>query len=282
MTMADIKKQITLLVGLTVLCFGTGCAFTPTPVRLTNKPHMTDKQSGNGIRIVIIVKDERPESIQKAKMCGLMRNLYMMPTSFAFLAHSDKLDRIISYHMRRNFEHLGYTVVAAYPASEDELDAREVSHKELDDATSKTAWTQKDSQLEKREKRTEATVEGLEETYLSQWGPSIDVRGADYVVELKVRKFFSDAGWGIDVSGVYAWASANLAICRADDDSRKVLYGRKVKGFGHGRGFTPIEAYNIPLNMAYWFMMHSVEKLVASEEFMTVIQSQNEGSLENH
>jgi len=245
----------------------SGCAFIPTPVRLVNKPHSVDKQPPNGTKICIIVKDERPEAMQKVNMCGLMRNGYMIPTSIAFLAHPEQLDVIMAYHLSDNLQHLGYEVVAVYPAPPSELreDKREAARRGDILAAMKLRDSQKDS--EAKEKGKEGTIEPLEHDQLSPWGSDVDVSHADLVIEVKIRKFFSDCNW----LGVFGWASVNMAVCRADSPTRDVLFGKKLKGFGYGTGLTPLEAYGIPVNASYWFVMHGMEKAIASPEFQGAV-----------
>jgi hypothetical protein len=273
--MQDRRSPTWYLVSIALLGTGlSGCAFIPTPVRLLNKPHVTEKQLDRDVKLCVIVRDERPHAIRESNMCGLMRNLYMMPTSFAFITHREHLDEIMAHHIKRNFEHLGYTVVAAYPKPPSELSPEELKAKELDQEARKTAWWKdRKSQEDPESKRTglKGGVEELDEEYVSAWGPEVDTAGADAVVEVKVRKFWSDMGWGIDVGGVFAWMSANLAVCDPDDPDRRVVFGKKVRGFGHGRGLTPIEAYGVPVNTAYWFVLHEIEKTVASEEFQKAV-----------
>lgn len=249
----------------------SGCAFIPTPVRLVNKPHVTDKQAHpQAPRLALIIRDERPEAICKCNMCGVMRNGYMIPTSFAFLAHREHLDQIVAYHLKANFEHLGYEVVAVHPQPPTELSAEKVKASELDRDTRRAAWSKdrkgQDDRAAKK-KGLAGGVETLDEQRVSAWGADVDLANADAVIELKVRKYWSDCNY----LGVFAWMSANLAVCDAQDTERRVVFGKKVRGFGYGTGFTPIEAYNIPLNGAYWFVLHEIEKTAASDEFQRAL-----------
>lgn len=254
----------------------TGCAFIPTPVRLLDKPTTLDVHAGGGLKLCVIVRDERPQSICESNMCGLMRNLYMMPTSFAFLAHREHLDEIMSHHLQKSLTRLGYEVVAAYPKPPSEIGHEEVKAKDFDEkARSAAWWKDRHSQNEEGAKKSnlQGGVETSDEDQVSAWGPEVELNGADAVVEVKVRKFWSDMGWGIDVGGVFAWMSANVAVCNPRDPERRVVFGRKVRGFGHGRGITPVEAYGIPINAAYWFVLHEIEKTASSGDFQGAVRA---------
>lgn len=261
--------KIFLLIPLLTLPFSGGCAFIPTPVRLINKPHSVEQQPSNGIKICIIVKDERPEPMQKINMCGLMRNGYMIPTSIAFLAHKEHLDEIVAYHMKNNLEHLGYTVVGVYPSPPSQLsqETRQAGSVEEIWAGMKVQNSQQEKGAKKKGK--EGVITELTDTGVLPWGPDIHVNGADVVIEVKIRKFFSDCNW----FGVFAWASMNMTACRPDKAKRTVLFGKKLKGFGYGTGITPIEAYGIPINVSYWFVIHAMEKAIASPEFQQAIKN---------
>ena len=258
-----------LLIFLSMIFVSGGCAFIPTPVRLVNKPHSTDQQPSNGIKVCIIVKDERPEPMQKINMCGLMRNVYMIPTSIAFLAHTEHLDEIVAYHMKDNLEHLGYSVVGVYPPPPSQLnqETRQAGSVEEIWASMKVQDSQQEPEAKKKGK--ECEVADLTEANVLPWGSKIDVNSADIVIEIKIRKFFSDCNW----VGVFAWASMNMTACRADTAKRTVLFGKKLKGFGYGTGITPIEAYGIPINISYWFVIQSMEKAMASMEFQQAIST---------
>lgn len=252
-------------------CFVCGCAFIPTPVRLVNKPHQTKPGERNNVKVYIIVKDERPKAMQQVNMCGLMRNGFMIPTSFAFLAHSEHLDQIMVHHLRRNFDHLGFTVVGTHPRPPGELSSRKVSSSELDSGTVWKAWWQSHTQNlpGAKQKNKPGSIEALGEQHVSAWGPDVDVSSADCVVEVKIRKFFCDVNW----FGVFAWSSVNFAVCSTQDATRKVVFGKKLKGFGYGMGIVShLEAYAMAMNTAYWFVLHGTEKTAASAGFRDAVK----------
>ena len=85
---------------------------------------------------------------------------------------------------------------------------------------------------------------------------------------IKNQKFSSDCTW----VGIFGWMSASVAVCDAKDPMRKVLFGKRVKGYGYGYGLTPVEAFTIPLNMSYWTVLSGIEKAIRSQEFEAVIK----------
>lgn len=259
-------------VSLLCLLFASGCAFIPTPVRLTDRPTSAVTLPAKNIKVCAIITDERPAYIQKANMCGVMRNGYMMKTSFAFLAHAEHLDAILSHHLKKYAERDGLTVVKSYPPAPDALSNRAIKAKELDKDAKKAAWKDrgklvdkdatKEAKKEKKSKGSDAVIDSADGIVMGPWAPEVDIGDADYVIEIKVQKFSSDCTW----VGIFGWMSASVAVCEAKDPMRKVLFGKQVKGYGYGYGLTPVEAFTIPLNMSYWTVLSGIEKALRSPE----------------
>ena len=253
--------------------FSLGGCGAIQPVRLVNKPHVTPQQSPNNMRIVLIVKDERSRSIQQANFTGLMRNGYGIPIIPVFLTHTEHLDQIVAYHLKDNFQHLGYTVVQTYPTAPSELNPQQVKGKDIDKSLRDAAWREKGTQDDeegREQKHKQGMVDASESdtVSMSPWGPEVVVRDADYVVEFKIRKFFGDSNpW----TGVHGWMAGNFAVCSTKDPQRKVLFGRKVKGFGYAWSLTYTGLFNVVLNSAYWMTLHDIEKSTASKEFQNAL-----------
>ncbi len=272
-------SKLFAIVGALCVMFTSGCAFIPTPVRLTDRPASAVALPAKDVKVCVIVTDERPGYIQKCNMCGVMRNGYMMKTSFAFLAHAEHLDAILSHHLKKYAERDGLTVIKSYPPAPDTLSSRAIKAKELDKDAKKAAWKDrgklvdkdatKEAKKEKKNKATDAVIDPADGVVMGPWAPDIDVGGADYVIEVKVQKFSSDCTW----VGIFGWMSASVAICDAKDSMRKVLFGKRIKGYGYGYGLTPVEAFTIPLNMSYWTVLSGIEKALRSPECEAVLKA---------
>ena len=262
-----------------ILLLQMGCTFVPTPIRLLNKPHITEAKPSNNKRICLIVEDERHDFIQKINMCGITRTtIFLIPSSIIFLAHIEHLDSIVAHHIKKNLERQGYIVVRSYPSAPDELSTQAIDRKNLSKEDKKNAWAQRKSQDDKERRRLKAKkdksiVTDLDEEFVSPWGSEVDTSDVDGVVEVKIRKFWTDYNYW----GSFSWMSANLALCSAKDPQRKVLYGKKVRGLGYFFSFfTPLTpGYDVPvsLNTAYWFTIHSIEKEVSSPEFKASLEN---------
>ena len=290
-SIGDVKKtkkgsgmiRLTRVVSLLGLLFTSGCAFIPTPVRLTDRPTSAVTLPARNVKVCTVVTDERSEHIQKCNMCGVMRNGYMMKTSFAFLAHAEHLDAILSHHLKKYAERGGYTVVKSYPPAPDTLSSQPVKAKELDKAAKKAAWKDRGSLVdkeatkaakkEKKEKGTEAVVDPADGIVIGPLPQDCDVSDADYIIEVKIQKFSSDCTY----VGIFGWMSASVAVCDAKDPMRKVLFGKRVKGYGYGYGLTPVEAFTIPLNMSYWTVLSGIENALRSPECQAVMKAKCSG-----
>lgn len=259
-----------------ILSLASGCTLVPTPVRLSNKPFLLEPEPSGGKNICLIVRDERPQPIQKINMSGITRTtIFMIPTSFAFLAHTEHLDAIVAHHAKKLLERQGYTVIKSYPEAPSTLSPNKAGTVSLSKDDKNTAWelakNQKEDDVIGRMKKSrnakEAEVENLDEDFISAWGPGIDTSGADAVIEVKIRKFWTDYNY----FGSYSWVSSNLALCDPKDPKRKVLFGKKVRGLGYFFSFftplTPGSDIPVSMNGAYWVMLHSIEKMINSEEF---------------
>ena len=263
------------LVGLLV----SGCC-APGVVRLMDKPVNGSHAQFNGQKVALIVRDERPETVQKANMVGVNhQTAFRLPVAPIFLAHSEHLDAIIVYHIKQRLENAGYEVVGCCPNTK-QLSTQEVSAKQFK-AAEKAAWDDKDSQkMSKAEKKAikkagktgTVSVEALDEKTVGPWGEDLNVSGANAVVELKIKKFWTDYSY----YGSVSWMSANLAVCSANDEIRKVFYGNKLKGGGYMFSFftplTPSSDATVSVNTAYWFVLNGLEKEFSSPGFLNTIK----------
>ena len=106
--MKKFAKVTKLIVGCLMLLFVcSGCVGV---IRLIDKPITSSLDPGLKASIAekkpsvcIIVKDERPELIQTARMCGTTHlTLFYIPAGFSFLAHKETLDRLVAYHVKKS------------------------------------------------------------------------------------------------------------------------------------------------------------------------------------
>jgi len=254
-------------------------------MRLADKPMSRTQIEKNGCKVALIIRDERPGAIQKANMCGINnQTIFHIPTAPIFLAHKEHLDSIIAYHVKKRLENAGYTVESCYPEIKQDLsqDKVKASHFKKE---RKAAWNEKGSQnISKSEKKAFKSLgkkggsidkEALDESAVSPWGDLINASNTDAVVEIKIKKFWTDYSY----FGSVSWMTANLAICSSDNKLRKVLYGDKLKGGGYMFSFftplTPSSDATISMNTAYWFVLNALEKELNSPGLLDTIKLSN-------
>ena len=277
--MHDMKKHLLLGSAVCLSFFLAGC-FSPVPVRLADKPILAEKQNPKSIKVCLIVKDERPEFIQNSNTVGINHQfIFYIPASQAFLAHMEHLDAITACNIKKRLEHDGYQVVSVFPSSTPEaINQKEISASDLDKKAVDQAWenrkAQEDKELEKlaeKNSKDGSASQKLDETTISPWGNDVKLNGADVVVELKIRKFWTIHGY----FGSNSWASANFAVCSASDPKRTVLYGNKVVGFGYCMSLftplTPVADMGVSINASYWMMLYQIEKEIDSPEFAKAV-----------
>jgi len=265
--------KLVVMMIFTCMC-GTAC-FAPGIVRLIDKPMLSDLKPSKDVSFALIIKDLRPESIQKTNMCGVNhQTICLIPVAPIFLIHLEHLDSIVAHHMKKRLEHFGYKVVECYPKVKDELSQEEFDINKIDKSEKEAAWNLRKAQDDKqarKDKKKEGEVEAIYEASISPWGPEFDLKDADFVIEIKIRKFWTYYGY----FGSFSWMSANFALCSAKDTLRTVLFGKKFKGFGYKMGFftplTPSSDATVSVNMAYWFALNSFENQISSPEFIKII-----------
>jgi hypothetical protein len=277
-----LKRNTIVILSLTLsTLFLAGC-FSPVPVRVIDKPTLSDPQKKKDIKVCLIVKDERPKFIAMSNTLGTNhQTIFYIPASQAFLAHLEHLDSVVAYHVRKRLQNAGYDVVKVYPsATPEQLSEKEIEKSDLDQEALDKAWKHKGelddpAMKDKIGKDNEkgVIVEKLENKYLSPWGNDINTQGADIVVELKIRKFWTIHGY----FGSKSWASANFAVCSNYDPKRTVLYGNKVVGFGYCFSFftplTPVADMGVSINTSYWMIMYQIENEISSNEFALAVEN---------
>ena len=113
--LSSLRSRATVLFTCVPLLLSAGC-FAPGFVRLANKPSLSTARPKNDKKVVLIVRDQRPDAIQKTNMCGVNhQTIFMIPAAPIFLAHLEHLDSIISHHMTTRLEHNVYEVLLSYP-----------------------------------------------------------------------------------------------------------------------------------------------------------------------
>ncbi len=258
-------------------CLG-GCAFTPAPVLLIEKPSQQGQAAPTGLKVAVIVRDSRPDVIQKAHLCGTKRNGYMMPTSFAFLAHPETYDKIVAFHIKRILERSGYEVVAALPAIPEQLSPDQVDEKALDRPAIQTGREElrKESAPSEVKDGGELQVSDLEDREdASSWSGLKDTGKIDAIVDVKLTSLNSDFVQGIVTVFTLGWCKAKIAVCNPTENARTVVWGKSYSGFGTSGPRVVVDdtCYTMALNMAYWIMLEDLEKQVRSQEFQTLIRS---------
>lgn len=260
----------------------TGC-MAPGVVRIIDKPESGGIVPLNGNKVALIVRDERPETIRKANMIGVnYQTAFHVPVAPVFLGHAEHLDSLVARHVKKRLERAGFEVVSCYPPVQEKLTDEKVSASRFKDQK-KDAWEDRKSQKISREDRRIAKrlgkkqgtvqLEHLEEKTVGPWGNMLDVSDADAVVELKIKKFWTDYSY----YGSVSWISANLAVCSAHDALRTVFHGSKLKGGGYMFSFftplTPSSDATVSVNTAYWFVMNSLEKEFRSPGFFNTVNA---------
>jgi len=194
----------------------------------------------------------------------------MMKTSFAFLAHPEHLDSILSYHLRKAAERNGFDVVKSYPLMT-KLSDQKIKAKDLDQSAKKDAWRNRRQLIDKnavKEAKAKKKVKSEDADVLESfsvdpvsWG-NRDLGGADFVFKVDIQSFSSDATY----IGVFGWMSAVVSVYDTKSLENGAVFADRVKGYGWGYGISPIECYALALNMPYWSVLGGIEKSLRSSQ----------------
>ncbi|MBU4035659.1 MAG: hypothetical protein KKA35_04430, partial [Proteobacteria bacterium] len=261
----------------------SGCAFTPKPVLLIEKPSLSDSLPDNNLKLVLIVKDTRPNSVKFKRICGIMRNSIMIPTSFAFIANKDDLETQTAYHIRNILEKAGYKVINVSPPIPDKLSQEKLqlppkAANGKDDISPKSYRDgNKADYDDAKDKNESISIDALSDTDkgAADWISHQLIEGADGVVEIKIDKYSSDVVQAFLFVTVQAWSRFKVALLEPNSSERIVLWGNSFTGYGTAgpRQVLTDECHGIAVNMSHWIAIHNIEKYIRSEEFLNSVRN---------
>ncbi|MBU1564128.1 MAG: hypothetical protein KJ630_00700 [Proteobacteria bacterium] len=261
---------------LVLLAFGQGCAFTPKPVFLTEKPTSVEQVAKKDIRLALVVKDTRPTSYKDYNMVGLMRNSFMIPTSFVFLAHKENLETILAYHVKGILENSGYQVVSTIPEVPAKLGADKLAKPPGDSEKSSSAMQNISNENRQDLKAAEVKQQGstVAELDNSNSEEVYNYQEADAILEIKIDKYSSDVLQAMLFVSTQAWAKLKLAAIDPTAKTRKILFGKTVTGFGTSgpRQIITEDCFIVAVNMSHWIALNEVENIIRSDEFVTAVK----------
>jgi len=273
-----VKRSTLLLLGIAVASLtACGCAFTPAPAVLTRKPETMEQAGPRGVKLGLIVRDVRPEFVQKGHLCGTKRNTYMMPTSFVFLAHKEPLDQIVALHLRQTLERAGYEVVGVWPEPPKELSEQTLKEppgdrKEVDEARKQIRGEKAPGDI--KEGGELRVGDEKDDAERKPWTPPAWAKSADAILDVKIETLNCDCLQGIVFVAVQGWCKVKAALCEPNYTERKVVWGKTFSGLGTS-GPRPIitdECFAMAVNMAYWMVLGGLEKEIRGEAFPSYVK----------
>lgn len=267
-------KMVAPLLLCVLSCFTGGCALSPTPVVLLEKPAVQTASTAKKGEVFLVVRDNRSEAVKKAHICGTKRNSYMMPTSFAFLAHPEPLDAILATHLKRVLEKAGFDVVGAEPSAPERLQSETLKKPPVESAEASSAMKANAQERADKTQTQGATVEEAQAAGQLQTNPQQMPRGPSAaVVDVAVESFNSDTLQEIVSVSVQGWCKFDVAVCKDSRDAGAITWAKSIRGIGTS-GPRPVitsECYSTALNMAYWVALQQLEGLFKSPEFAQAV-----------
>jgi hypothetical protein len=265
------------------MILASGCAFTPKPVFLLDKTSSLEPIPPKNLKLALIVNDTRPDTVKALRMCGLMRNTYMVPTSFAFLTNTEPLDKLTAYHVKKILENAGFSVTKVSPEistslSEDKLKEPPAG---ADQKTTMKSYGEitKSDRNEAKDKKEEVNINditGTEEKIANWISPQL-VDGVDGVVQINIDKYSSDVIQAFLWVSVQGWSKFKVTLSEPIASERKVLWGKAFTGYGTSgpRQLITEDCYMVAVNMSHWIALREMEKVFRSEEFLNSFRKAN-------
>ena len=274
---AVLNAKLTTLLVASILTLCGGCAFTPAPVILAEKPSGPEVPK-NGLRVAVVVRDVRPDLVKAAHLCGTKRNSYMIPTSVAFLAHPEPYDVLLAYHIKHILERAGYQVVAALPAVPETLNTAYLSKdniKPSNDTSSTLRDEPPPSDVKEGGSVRVAELGTDDDQAPPSWSSLKQLKDVDAIIDIKVDSLNSDCIQGVVAVTTVGWCKSKVAICDPSQTARTVVWGKSYAGFGTSGPQVVITdvCYTTAIDMAYWIMLHEFEKQARSDEFRNAVKT---------
>jgi hypothetical protein len=260
------------------LTLAGGCAFTPTPVILAEKPSQYGQGGPNGLKIAVVVRDARPTAIQQAHLCGIKCNSFMIPTSFAFLAHPETYDKLVAFHVKRILERSGFDVVAALPAVPEQLSTQSLTQSPSELSVVFAAMNEqgKDASPGEVKEGGELKVSNLDESESRpSWSGLKDADRVDAILDINITSLGCGSLQGFVFVSTQGWCKTKVTLCNPKEMARAVVWGKAYSGFGTSgpRLVITDDCYTMALNMAYWIMLEDLERQVRSPEFQALVRN---------
>lgn len=277
------SRGLALLIPIAImLIFATTPGYAATRLlRLEpNELHGGDTQPYRGLKVCLVVKDARHDSVVKTQMCGLMRNSYGKAMWISVLKNPETLDSILAYSIADSLEFAGYEVVKVYPERPDRLSGEE---------RDKPSGMKADIKLAKKSQPKSARGDAKTFRDLEAFGEGVTfskvpgkvaaqgddewTNGADAVLEITIEQFTSDIiihAWTVEV---LAWSAVTLAVAPGESSHQEGLATTEAHGWGvlQGGGASK-KTYKRALDMSYRMLVNKIETVFLSDEFFAEVK----------
>lgn len=276
------RFSLSLFIVLILPCI-TMPSFADTwPMRLEPPElHGADSKPYRGLKVCLIVKDGRHESVVKTQMLGR----YGIPGKrLTLLKNRENLDSLLAYSIADSLEFAGYEVVSVHPSRPEALSKKNrKKQKGMKDefklARQSQTKTDREETAAIRDRETSAVsfkqVSGsLAVQEKEEW-----TNGADAVLEVTIDKFSSDfGGKGLGLQ-FWAWSSVTITVASVESEQLGNLVATNAYGWGYRKN-NPVLSFGVVfiprllrnmLNASYETLVVDMESVFLSDEFFEVM-----------
>lgn len=272
------SRPLPLLVSVVLVAIATTTHSYGGPKLVPLEPnglHGADTSPYRGMKVCLVVKDARHESVVKTQICGKMRNAFGAVLAVLALRNQESLEMLMAYSLADGLEFAGYEVVRVIPERPAALSGK---------GRDKPSFSKADIESAKRSlsKRARGEAKALldlggfdEEVSFSERPGTIAAQGgkgwtngADAVLEVTIEGFASDIIIHAWTAEVLAWSGATLAVAPGESGVKRKLATANANGFGGGQaGGASKATYKRALDMAFRMLVNRMEAVFLSDEF---------------
>lgn len=230
-----------------------------------------------GVKVCLVVKDNRHESVVKTQMCGLLRNGFGGEIGMVALRNQETLETILAHDISDRLTYAGYDVVKVYPAPPEHLSSEhrpKMKGMKPEIKAARKSQVKRDRRVA-MEMRDRKKTQSPEPVVFAEKPGSIDAKGgegwtngADIVLEVALSDFSSDVlihAWTVEILG---WSLATLSVAPAEEGGSDTISVAEVGGLGKYKAPAATKAsWKSALNKNYKGLLQGIESVLLSDDF---------------
>lgn len=269
------------LVSLATLCVFLFSARTvsakPLPIFLDDYVgSLGDAALDGEPKVCLVVIDNRPESVQKVEMSGVVRG------GIAFLSNAESLKTIVAFNVGKILQKAGFIVVKSYPGPPLALttEPKKKPNGVKADIKAARATQQKEDRKDIKEirkdgpaNRSKATPFAVAKYTVKPQGSAGWTNGANLVLQIEIETFTSAVFQHFSTVEVRAWSKFGIVLAPGEEGSSDTTYFSEVAAWGTTgkKQVVGTKRWNRAVNEMHSVTLQEIETLLRSQEFTSLV-----------